>query len=109
MSSCSGVREALPMRRYHGSFRFQIERVTYAAGVGRTPPPDERVAEIWLDAGKVGTSLAALANDAAIMASLLLQYGCPLEVIRKALTRNPDGSAGGPVGHVLDEIAEGRI
>ncbi len=100
----SAVREVLPTRRFHGSFRFQIERITYAAGVGRTA--DGRVAEIWLDAGKVGTSLAALANDAAIMASLLLQYGCPVEVIRRALTRNPDGTAGGPVGRVLDEIAQ---
>jgi ribonucleoside-diphosphate reductase alpha chain len=103
----SAARETLPPRRFHGSFRFEIERIVYAAGVGRMP--DGRVMEIWLDAGKVGTSLAALANDAAIMASLLLQYGCPLETIRRALTRNPDGVAAGPVGRVLDEIAEGRI
>jgi hypothetical protein len=107
MSEALAHREQLPTRRFHGSFRFQIENITYAAGVGRVGP-DGRVVEIWLDAGKVGSSLEALADDAAIMASLLLQYGCPLDVIRGSLTRNPDGSAGGPIGRVLDEIAGGR-
>ena len=102
-----GEREQLPMRRFHGSFRFRIETIEYAAGVGRVDSHG-RVAEVWLNAGKVGSSLEALAHDAAIMASLLLQYGCPLDVVRKALTRNPDGTAAGPIGMVLDEVAKGE-
>jgi len=39
---------------------------------------------------------------AAIAGSLLLQHGCPLDTLRRALTRNGDGSASGPPAHVLD-------
>ena len=100
-----GQRERLPMRRFHGSFRFRIESIDYTAGIGRIDAHG-RVAEIWLNAGKAGSSMETLANDAAIMASLLLQYGCPLDVIRSALTRNPDGTAAGPIAMALDEIAK---
>jgi hypothetical protein len=44
--------------------------------------------------------------DAAIAASPLLQHGCELETLRRALTRNGDGSASGPLAHVLDLLQQ---
>lgn len=102
-----GDRQELPTRRAHDSWRFQIETITYTAGVGRIEEGGA-VVELWLNAGKVGSSLEALANDAAIMASLLLQYGCPIDEIRNALTRNSDKTAAGPIGVLLDQIAKGE-
>jgi hypothetical protein len=48
-----------------------------------------------------------MASDAAIAASLALQYGCPAEVLRGALSRDSDGVASSPLGVALDlEAAE---
>ena len=46
------------------------------------------------------------ARDAAVAASLLLQHGCQVDTLRKALTRNSDGSASGPLSRALDLLAE---
>jgi hypothetical protein len=48
------------------------------------------------------------ARDAGIMPLLLLQNGCPVEAISRALSRNSDGSAFGNVAAVLDKIAGAR-
>jgi hypothetical protein len=45
-----------------------------------------------------------VARDAAILTSICLQYGASVHTIRHALTRNGDGSAGGPLGAILDLI-----
>ena len=58
-------------------------------------------------AGHEVFELKHVARDAAIAASLLFQYGCPVDKLRKALTRNSDGSASGPLAHALDLLAEG--
>jgi hypothetical protein len=44
----------------------------------------------------------ANAQDAAIVASLALQHGCPLETIQHALVRS--GGLGGPLAALLDEV-----
>jgi len=57
--------------------------------------------------GKHGTAVDTNARDAAVAASLLLQHGCSVDTLRRALTRNGDGSASGPLARVLDLLAEG--
>jgi hypothetical protein len=46
--------------------------------------------------------------DAAIVASLALQHGVPLERLQHALTRNGDGSPSSPLGRLVDLLASGR-
>jgi len=46
------------------------------------------------------------ARDGAIAASLALQFGCPLETLRRALCRDSQDRASGPLGAALDAIAE---
>src|SRR5262249_8134334 len=58
--------------------------------------------EIFLSATKNGTAVDVNARDAAVAASLLLQYGCPIDTLRCALTGNGDGSASGPLARALD-------
>jgi hypothetical protein len=55
--------------------------------------------------GKVGTDLEAHARDAAITASLCLQYGCDLDTLRRALTRTGNGSPGSALSYILDVVA----
>ena len=98
-----GGRERLPQRRAHELLEFEHAGIPYVAGVGRFA--DGRLAEIFLNAGKVGAAIETHARDAAITVSLLLQHGCPPETIRHALTRNRDGTAAGPLGMLLDRLA----
>jgi hypothetical protein len=56
---------------------------------------------------KAGSMAGILASDSAVLCSIALQYGAPLEVIRRALMRDPQGKASGPLGVVLDKLAAG--
>jgi hypothetical protein len=62
---------------------------------------------MFLNTAKHGTAVDTAARDAAVAASLLLQHGCSAEKLRRALMRNGDGSASGPLAHVLDLLATG--
>jgi hypothetical protein len=55
-----------------------------------------------LNTAKHGTAVDLNAREAAVATSLLLQYGCPAETLRRALTRTSDGSASGPLAHAPD-------
>jgi ribonucleoside-diphosphate reductase alpha chain len=89
-------RERLLNRRLHEVVQFEHGRFTYVAGIGHFD--DGRLAELFLTAAKTGTAVEAAARDAAIVASLALQYGVPLNTLRHALTRNGDGSPSSPLG-----------
>jgi hypothetical protein len=79
------VRQRLRYRHGNFSFSFEYEGHQYRATAGWFD--DGRLAEIFLHApGKMGTPLQANADTAAILASLLLQYGVDPEVIRHSIT-----------------------
>ena len=98
------TRQRLPNRRGHELLTFEHQGIRYTAGIGRFA--DGGLAEIFLTTAKHGTAVDVNARDAAVAASLLLQHGCPLEVLRRALTRNADGSASGPLACALDLLAD---
>jgi hypothetical protein len=101
------ARQRLPDRRPHEVRKFSTaEGFTYTAGLGYFA--DGRLAEIFLNADKVGTAIETAARDSAVVASLALQHGVPPETIRHALTRNGNGEAGGPLGTLLDLLASER-
>jgi ribonucleoside-diphosphate reductase alpha chain len=98
-------RQRPPNRRAHELLTFEHSGIKYTAGVGRYD--DGRLAELFLNGGKLGTHADTAARDAAIAASLLLQHGCPAETLSRALTRNADGSASGPLARALDLLGAG--
>jgi hypothetical protein len=71
----------LPNRRLAETFDLEVGGLRYIASIGRFA-------------------------DGAVVASIALRYGVPLEVIRHALMRNRDGSACGPLGAALDLLHE---
>ncbi|MFY9759260.1 MAG: hypothetical protein WA425_17670 [Xanthobacteraceae bacterium] len=99
----SPEREKLPNRRAHELVNFEHDGFRYVAGVGRFN--DDSVAEIFINAAKTGTTLESIARDAAILASICLQYGASVDTLRHALTRNGDSSASGVLGTLLDLLA----
>ena len=76
----------------------------YTAGLGYFE--DGRLAEIFLNAEKIGTAIETAARDSAVVASLALQHRVPPETIRRALTRNGDGSASGALVALLDWLTK---
>src|SRR5688572_1147583 len=105
-SAPSAFRRRLPHRRSHELIDFEHAGHRYTAGVGFFE--EGRLAEIFINVpGRAGSGIEAVARDAATVASIALQYGTPAETIRRALTRNTDGSASGPLGAVLDLLAGG--
>jgi hypothetical protein len=96
-------RERLPDRRPHELVDFEHGGFRYTAGLGWFP--DGRLAEIFLNAAKIGTHVETAAKDSAVVASIALQFGANPETIRHALTRNRDGGASGALGKLLDMLA----
>jgi hypothetical protein len=98
------VRQRLPDRREHKVIKFTtVDGFRYTAGLGYFD--DGRLAEIFLNAEKIGTAIETAARDSAVVASLALQHGVPVDTIRHALTRNGNGEASGPLGTLLDLLA----
>jgi hypothetical protein len=96
-------RQKLPNRRKHETISFKHGGFDYCAGIGRFD--DGRLAEIFLNVAKSGTTIESHARDSAIVASIALQNGASVDVLRHALTRNSDGSASGAIGKLLDFLA----
>jgi hypothetical protein len=101
------TRERLRNRRRSETFTLELHGLRYLASFSRFD--DGRVAEIFLQSQKPASQSDANARDSAIAASLALQFGCPLDVVRRALLRDAHGNASTPLGQALDRIAaEGR-
>lgn len=96
------TRQTLPMRRPHISFSFQCGGMNFigAYGIDR----NGTVRELWINGEKHNSAISVLAADCAVLASLALQYGCPLEVMARAVQRNPNGAAAGPAGVAIDMV-----
>jgi hypothetical protein len=98
-----GTRTRLPDRRTSTTFAFQCGPHSYVATVSCFPGTDQ-LAEVFLGNGRAGSDVDAAAKDSAVVASIALQHGADPEVIRRALCRDADGKASGPLGVALDLI-----
>ena len=96
------ARKRLPNRRPAISTSFERAGARFEMTAGYYP--DGRPGEIFLAADRANSLLDFLMSDAAILASLALQYGAPLDEIRHALKRDARGMAASPIGAALDKI-----
>ena len=101
------TRARLPNRRASETFALTCGPHRYLATVSYFPGTD-RLAEIFLGNGRAGSDVDAAAKDSAVVCSIALQYGVPVETIRHALLRDSEGRAQSPLGAVLDLIAGGE-
>jgi hypothetical protein len=99
------TRERLPDRRESISITFELNGLTFTATFSRFPGSN-CVAEIFLRNHKVGSHADIAACDAAIAASLALQFGCALETLQQALGRDSRGQPAGPLGHAISLIQD---
>jgi ribonucleoside-diphosphate reductase alpha chain len=98
------ARQRLPNRRVSRSFDFERGGLSYTCTVSHFR--DGKLAEVFLQNHKPGSQSDANARDSAVAASLALQFGCPVDVLRRALLRDPRGIASTPLGAALDLLAE---
>jgi hypothetical protein len=78
-------RHRLANRRLNRTIKLEHEGHQYLATAGFYP--DNTLGEIFLQAqGKLGTPLQSNADNAAILASLLLQHGVDPKVIQHSVT-----------------------
>ena len=101
-------RQRLSNRRPSITFNFEAGGLHYTATVSRFA--DGRLGEVFLQNHKPGSQSDTNARDAAVAASLALQFGCPFDVLQRALLRDSQGRASTPLGAALDIIiaAENR-
>jgi hypothetical protein len=67
---------------------------------------DGKLGEVFLGNHRCDSHADSCAKDAAILASLALQHGVPLNVLRKTLLRDSQGRPSTPIGVALDLLAE---
>jgi len=85
------ARERLPNRRGNVSFNFLHDGRTYHATA--THYQDGRLAEIFLDVGKAGSTVQQHAEATAVLASLGLQHGVAVQTIIHAVSGGPLAAA----------------
>jgi len=98
-------RKRLPNRRLCRTFDIEFAGLRYKVSVGCFS--DGSPAEVFISNHKHGNASDVIARDAGILLSFCLQYGCPVQTIARAVSRNSDGSASGVIGAALDAITAG--
>jgi hypothetical protein len=102
----SHQRQRLPNRRPSETFELESGGLKYRATISRYD--DGRLSEIFLGNAKAGSQSDTNAKDAAVVCSIALQYGVPVDVIRRALLRDAQGRPSSPLGVALDMLSEAR-
>jgi hypothetical protein len=97
-------RRLLPMRRACETFEIEFGGLAKCHTVTVGFYHDSLPGEVFIDAGKSGEQVAAIARDAAVLLSMALQHGVALETIKHAVTRDGQGMASSIVGAVVDEL-----
>ncbi|CAN7604582.1 TSCPD domain-containing protein [Bosea sp. LjRoot237] len=96
-------RERLSNRRESQNVTFWHAGREYTARVSFYP--DGRLAEVFLDNGKVGSDAQVNCRDAAVAMSLLLQHGCAAGDVARSLSRTESGEAESAIGALLDLLS----
>ena len=96
-------RRRLAHRRACETLTLECAGLSYVATISRFP--DGRLAEVFLSNHKAGSAADTAARDSAIVFSFAVQHGADPEAIRRALCRDSQGRANGPLGVALDLIA----
>ncbi len=95
-------RQELPLRRRSETFEVDFGglRSPHTITVGYYP--DGGIGEVFINGGKSGEVVEAIARDGAVILSMALQHGVPIERIGHAITRDGQGMPQTIVGVIVD-------
>jgi len=96
------MREKLPERRHAVTETIEWASRRWHVQIGFYP--DGRPGEIFADGVKTGSSMEALIDDACVMLSLLLQWGCPPADVYAHLAREGNDTAS-PAASLIGVLA----
>ena len=96
------MRRTLPQRRPAETFDLWFWNQSFSVTIGFYPSGE--VGEVFIDGGKTGQDVQSTARDAAVVLSLALQHGTPIEAIRHAVTRSGSGEAASILGAIVDRL-----
>ena len=97
------MRRTLPQRRAAETSNLRFWNQSFSVTIGFYV--DGTPGEVFIDGGKTGQDIQSTARDAAVVLSLALQHGTPIEAIRHAVTRNGAGEAASILGATVDCLA----
>lgn len=100
------TREPLPLRRRSETFDLPFAGLKEPHVVTLGFYDDGRIGEVFINGGKSGEVIEAIARDSAVILSMALQHGVPLETISHAITRDGQGQPQTVVGVIVDMITE---
>ena len=92
------------MRRHSETFEVAFGGARAAHVVTAGFYADDELGEVFINSGRSGEQVEAVARDGAVLLSLALQHGVPLETIAGALTRDAQGEPGSIIGAVVDRL-----
>ncbi len=99
------TRRPLPMRRRSETMELKYAGLAKPHVITIGYYDDGTPGEVFIDGGKSGEQVEAIARDGAVLVSMCLQHGVSMETIRKALTRDVRGEAQSIVGAVIDKLS----
>lgn len=94
----------LPARRRCETFELPYGGLTSPHVVTLGYYDDGRIGEVFINGGKSGFTVEAIARDGAIMTSLALQHGVTIETMHHAITRNSQDEPQSIVGAVVEGL-----
>ena len=97
----------LPQRRASESFDLDFGGLARAHTITIGFYDDGTIGEVFINGGKSGEQVEAIARDAAVILSLALQFGADLANIKSAITRDAQGDAQTIIGVVVDRLCGG--
>ena len=100
------MRRRLPDRRRAETFmlKWGNQNTEFAITIGYYP--DHTPGEVFISGAKVGSDLDAEIRGNAVLISLGLQHGVPLDVMQSAMPREQNGSPSTIAGKVLELLVE---
>lgn len=104
------MREMLPDRRRNETTEIEFAGEKYIITVGFYN--NNKIGEVFINrvkdkvASKLGTALDGACRDSAILMSMALQFGTPLQTIAGAITRDEDGTPDTIIGAVCDKLTQ---
>jgi hypothetical protein len=100
------ARRRLENRRPNTTFELECAGLRYVCTIGRFA--DDSIGEVFLTNHRVNSHAGIMASDQAVLASLAIQFGCPIETLRKAIMRDSAGRPTSPIGAALDLIGDDK-
>lgn len=101
-----GTREKLPNRRQNTGYTMYWQGVEISVQVGFADVERRTVREVFLSTRKAGTMIDTACRDLALLISIALQFGCDLDVISAAATRDAEGKPEGLLAFVCKSVKE---